>query len=355
MIKSMDEGISVSKKMKTLFYPEYHRLEINNQPIPDYSDNEVLLKVSACGICGSELETFKTKSSRRIPPLIMGHEFCGEVVAVGKLVKDWQPGMPAVSNSIVSCGHCNMCISGHTNLCVNRQVFGMHRKGAFAEYVNVPASCLIPLAAETDPRQACLTEPLANGVHMVRLTEHVKMKNILVIGAGPIGLMTQQAFQTLRNVNTVVMDIREERIAVAKKLGAVSVINPSTQKVSDCIAEATSGTGFDLVVDAVGSAQTNTTGLQAVKQGGTMVMIGLHENNKSISSYDLVLPEKQVMGSYAATQKDMQDALQLIEEKRVDTGSWIHYYDLNDGVQAFYDMMDAKENHIKSVLIIGKK
>ncbi len=338
--------------MKTLFYPEYDRLEINNQPIPDYSDNEVLLKVAACGICGSELETFKTRSSRRIPPLIMGHEFCGEVAAVGKQVKDWKPGMLAVSNSIVSCGHCNMCISGHTNLCVNRQVFGMHRKGAFAEYVNVPASCLIPLAAETDVRHACLTEPLANGVHMVRLTEHVKMKHVLVIGAGPIGLMTQQAFQSMRNVDTVVMDIREERIAEAKKLGAAAVINPATQQVSNCLADVTSGSGFDLVVDAVGSAQTNTTGLQAVKQGGVMLMIGLHENNKSFSSYDLILPEKQVMGSYAATQKDMQDALQLIERKCVDVSSWVHYYDLSRGVEAFYDMLEAKEGHIKSVLVM---
>lgn len=349
-------GVQVQPKtMKALFYPEYHRLEINNQPVPVYKDDEVLLKVAACGICGSELETFRQKSTRRVPPLIMGHEFCGEVVATGKAVRHWEPGSIAVSNSIISCGHCASCITGRTNLCESREVFGMHRNGAFAGYVNVPAYCLIPVPAGVDLREACLSEPLANGVHLVKLTRHITMKNILVIGAGPIGLMAQQAFQTLRNVNIIVADIRNERLAVAERLGAIAVVNPAESDLDTVITEMTGGEGIDLVVDAVGSPDTSYKGLHAVRQGGVLIVIGLYENSRSFYSYDIVLAEKQVIGSYAATQEDMEDALLLIRDQKVDVHSWVHYYSLDDGVAAFNDMKEAKGNHIKSVLVMDEK
>lgn len=340
--------------MKTLFYPGHHQLEISSQPVPVYGDNEVLLKVAACGICGSELETFRSKSSRRIPPLIMGHEFCGEIVAAGKTVREWEIGALAVSNSVISCGHCASCNAGRTNLCSSRQIFGMHRNGAFATYVNVPAHCLIPLSRGVDTREACLSEPLANGVHLVKLTRHIAMKNILVIGAGPIGLMAQQAFQTMRGVNTIVSDIRSERLAVAKRLGATAVINPAQQELDAELKEITTGEGIDLVVDAVGSQDTNYGGLHAVKQGGAMIVIGLYENSRSLYSYDLVLAEKQVLGSYAATREDIKDALELIADRKVDVRSWVHYYSLSRGVEAFYNMKDAKGDHIKSVLVMNE-
>jgi L-iditol 2-dehydrogenase len=343
------------KTMKALFYPEHHRLEINSQPVPVCSDDEVLLKVAACGICGSELETFRLKSTRRVPPLIMGHEFCGEIVVTGKAVRDWKPGRLAVSNSIISCGHCTSCIAGRTNLCESREVFGMHRNGAFAGYVNVPAHCLIPIPSGVSLREACLSEPLANGVHLVKLTRHLAMKNILVIGAGPIGLMAQQAFQTLRDVNIIVSDIRNERLAVAEKLGASAVINPAQLDLHNALVEKTGGEGIDLVVDAVGSPDTNYKGLRAVRQGGALIVIGLYENSRSLYSYDIVLAEKQVIGSYAATQEDMEDALELIVNQKVDVHSWVHYYSLTDGVAAFNDMKEAKGNHIKSVLVMDEK
>ena len=351
----MSEAQVQPKTMRALFYPEHHRLEINSQPVPAYGDDEVLLKVAACGICGSELETFRLKSTRRVPPLIMGHEFCGEVVATGKAVIGWELGKRAVSNSIISCGHCALCIAGRTNLCESREVFGMHRNGAFAGYVNVPAHCLIPVPLGVDLRQACLSEPLANGVHLVKLTGHIAMKNILVIGAGPIGLMAQQAFQTLRNVNVIVSDIRNERLEVAEKLGAAAVVNPAQLELNAALTEITGGEGIDLVVDAVGSPDTNYKGLHAVRQGGALIVIGLYENSRSLYSYDIVLAEKQVIGSYAATQEDMEDALELIRAQKVDVHSWVHYYSLEDGVAAFNDMKEAKGNHIKSVLTMDEK
>lgn len=337
--------------MKALFYPEHRKLELVRQQMPTFETDEVLLRVAACGICGSELETFKTRSSRRTPPLIMGHEFCGEVVAVGNSVAHWKKGAMVVSNAVISCGKCEACTAGKTNLCPHRQVFGMHRNGAFAEYVNVPESCLIPIPKGVDPREACLTEPLANGVHLVKLSQHLPVSNILIIGAGPLGLMAMHAFRTLRNVNVFVADIRDERLAIAQRLGASGVINPAREDLISTLQRLSNKVTIDLVVDAVGSKETNYSGLNAVKSGGALLVIGLYQNSKSLWSYDLVLGEKQVIGSYAATQEDLQDALDLIASGKIDMTSWINYYNLDDGVAAFYDMMEAKGSHIKSVLI----
>lgn len=339
--------------MQALFYPSYGKLEINEQPVPEIKGDEVLLKVAACGICGSELETFAKKSERRTPPLIMGHEFGGVVAATGTDVKSFHEGQNVVSNSIVPCGNCSYCKAGMSNLCPDRQVFGMHRNGAFAEYVSVPARSLMHKPDNVSFHAASLAEPLANGVHMVELTRHLPLKNILIIGAGPIGLMAQQAFQALRDTNVIVADLKEERLEVSRKLGACRVINTAAENLENTINEATAGEGIDLVIDAVGMEATNRQGLQLLRNGGTLLLIGLHQNGRPFQSYDIILTQKQVMGTYAATKDDMQTALDLMSSEKADVTSWISYYPLSEGVAAFNDMLIPTAGHVKAVITMN--
>jgi threonine dehydrogenase-like Zn-dependent dehydrogenase len=184
--------------MRALHYPAFEQLEIRDVDVVPPRPDEVRLKVAACGICGSELESFKNRSPRRPPPLVMGHEFCGTIAEVGAEVRDWKPGARVVSNSLVPCGKCVRCKRGDTHLCAERQIFGMHRPGAFAEFVNVPARCLIPWPENLPAESAALAEPMANGIHVVRVSRHLPAATALVIGAGPIGLFCQQALQVLR-------------------------------------------------------------------------------------------------------------------------------------------------------------
>lgn len=337
--------------MKALFYPEYQKLTVTERPVPEFSKNEVLLGVLACGICGSELETYKSQSARRVPPLIMGHEFCGVIEAVGANVAGYRKGDLVASNSVVSCGTCEPCKRGLTNLCRNRQIFGMHRGGAFAEYVNVPAHALVPIPENTTPQAACMAEPLANGIHIVNLTKHLAPQKVLVIGAGPIGLVTQQAFQALLGIDVYVADLRAERLAISDKLGASATINAREQDLVSVINELTRHEGIDLVVDAVGTSQTNQQALQCIRPGGSVVLIGLHENAQPFFTYDIILAEKQVIGTYAATQTEIKESLDLIASGKVDVTSWIHYYSLDNGVAAFNDMLMAKDAHVKSVIV----
>ncbi|MCO5236846.1 MAG: alcohol dehydrogenase catalytic domain-containing protein [Chitinophagaceae bacterium] len=336
--------------MQALFYPAFGKLEISEHPVPGIKNDEVLLKVAACGICGSELETFARQSERRTPPLIMGHEFSGVIEETGADVSDFQKGEQVVSNSIVSCGHCSYCMSGLTNLCPNRQIFGMHRNGAFAEYVNVPARSLMHKPGNVSFQAASLAEPLGNGVHMVALTRHLPLKNVLIIGAGPIGLMAQLAFQALREVRVMVSDLKEERLEVARKLGASRVINSAKENLETAIGEAASGEGLDLVIDAVGMEATSRQGLQLLRNGGALVLIGLHQNAKPFQSYDIILTQKQVMGTYAATREDMQTALELMSSGKADVSSWVSYYPLRDGVKAFKDMLTPEGSRVKAVI-----
>ncbi|MBI3878254.1 MAG: alcohol dehydrogenase catalytic domain-containing protein [Verrucomicrobia bacterium] len=328
-------------KMKAVFYTSFEHLEIAERPVPTPTPGEVLLRVAACGICGSELETFKNRSPRRSPPLIMGHEFCGVVESTGQRV---------VSNSLVPCGACVRCHRGDTHLCAHRQIFGMHRPGAFAEYVNVPARCLIPWPEGLPAEAACLAEPLGNGVHIVNLTRHLPMQSVLVIGAGPIGLMCQQAFQVLRAARVFVADLSEERLQVAVTLGANRVIRSRQEDVVQVLRVLTDGEGVDVVVDAVGATATKKQSLAAVRPGGAVVWIGLHENTMTLDSYDITLPEKQVLGTYAVTLTELRRAVDLMATGQVDVTSWVQTFPLDRGVEAFRRMLAAQGADIKAVI-----
>lgn len=336
--------------MRALYYPAFDQLEIRDVDVTPPQPDEVRLRVAACGICGSELESFKNRSPRRPPPLVMGHEFCGTIAEVGSAVRDWKPGARVVSNSLVPCGKCVRCDRGDTHLCAQRQIFGMHRPGAFAEFVNVPARCLIPWPENLPAEAASLAEPMANGIHVVRVSRHLPAATALVIGAGPIGLFCQQALQVLRGSKVYVADLSPERLAVAKKLGAVRVINPREEDVVKVMQAETGGEGADLTVDAVGGAITKKTSLEALRPGGASVWIGLHENTVTLDTYGITLPEKQVLGTYAATIEELQQALELMASGKVDALSWVQRFSLEDGVTAFKRMLAAKGNDIKAVV-----
>lgn len=337
--------------MRALLYPEFERIEnatVAEAPAPQA--DEVTLRVAACGICGSELEAFKNRSPRRVPPLVMGHEFCGVIDVVGADVRGWAKGAKVVSNSLVPCGRCVRCTRGDSHLCATRQIFGMNRPGALAERVNVPARCLLPWPENLSAEEACLAEPLANGVHVAHLTQHLPVEWALVMGAGPIGLFCQQALQVLRGAKVVVADLNEDRLAVAKRLGAVRTVNPRAADVGAIMRELTGGEGADLAVDAVGGAVTKRAAVDAVRPGGGVVWIGLHENAITLDSFGVTLPEKKIFGSYAATMDELRLALQLMAEGKVDARTWTTRFSLDDAESAFRRALAAKGADIKMVV-----
>jgi L-iditol 2-dehydrogenase len=337
--------------MKTLIYPQWDRVEVADRPRPSPAADEVVLRVAACGLCGSELEAFKSHSPRRTPPLVMGHEFCGLVDELGAQVSGFRVGQKVVSNALVPCGKCVRCERGDPHLCGKRQIFGMNRHGAFAEYVNVPARCLLAWPDNLPAEAACLAEPLANGVHVVGLVKHLRPKTVLVIGAGPIGLMCLGAIKAMLGADVFVTDLNERRLEFAKEQGAREVIAGRQRDPVKAMQEVTAGEGVDVVVDAVGAAATKQQSVLAARPGGAAVWIGLHDNPMSLNSYDVTLPEKQVLGSYAATMDNMRTALELMADGKVDPLGWVQRFPIERGVEAFERMLAARGHDIKAVIV----
>ncbi len=260
-------------------------------------------------------------------------------------------GARVVSHSLVPCGDCVRCRRGDTHLCAHRQIFGMHRAGAFAEFVAVPAHALMDWPEGLPAEAACLAEPLANGVHMVHLTAWLRPQTVLVIGAGPIGLMAQQAFAAMTGAEVVVADLSPHRRAVAEGLGARRVFDPRAEDPVAVMHALTNGEGADVVIDAVGMGLTKRQSIAAARPGGAAVWIGLHEDAVTLDTYPVTLPERHVLGTYAATQSELAEALALMADGRVDVTSWPTVFPLDEGVTAFHRMLAAEGADLKAVLV----
>src|SRR3954464_3078984 len=262
--------------MKALLLSEYRHLEITDVPIPTVSPDEVLLRVAACGICGSDVHGYDGSSGRRIPPLVMGHEAAGMVAALGQGVSGLHKGDRVTFDSTVYCGECANCLRGDINLCDRREVLGVscgdyRRAGAFAEFVSVPARIIHRLPDNLSYPEAAILEAVAVALHAVSLANVEPGSNALVVGAGTIGLLLQQALRVAGCSQVFVADPDKTRLALSHKLGATAII---AENVTGEIAQLTNGTGVDLAVEAVGKTEPIATAIDCVRKGGTVVLVG---------------------------------------------------------------------------------
>jgi L-iditol 2-dehydrogenase len=339
--------------MQALLYPSYGELAVRDVPEPLLAPGELLVRVGACGICGSELGSFAARSPRRAPPLVMGHEFAGTVAALGEGVSGPGVGERVVVNSLVHCGACEQCRRGRTHLCRKRQVFGMHRPGAFAELVAVPAGIVYPMPESMSAVEGALVEPLANGIHVVSLAAGNPLETVVVIGAGPIGLMCLQAAIQRGAGRVAVSEPNPTRREVAMALGAAATWDSSVGSLATRVETFSDGCGVDLVIDAVGSAATKRDSMTAARPGGDIVWIGLHGDEVTLSSFDLVLAERRLLGSYGAGDQDIRTAIQWFTGGRIGTDPWVETVPLSRGDVAFRAALHQEGKAVKVVLEPG--
>lgn len=338
--------------MKALYYPAWDQLEIRDMPDPVARSGEVLLRVLAAGICGSELHGFVTHAARRTPPMIMGHEFCGEILALGEGVEGYRVGDRVVVNSAVACGTCEYCQDAQVNLCRNGGVFGAKRPGGFAERVAVPVSTLMPMPAGITPLQASLAEPLANGIHALGLTRQRFPEAFVIFGAGTIGLFTLQVAKASGALSILVVDVSDARLSVAERLGASAVVNARTADPLTVVRDRTRGRGADVVVDAVGATETRRAAITAARPGGEVVWLGLHDDPTDLSGFDVVLREKYIYGSFAVTARDLRTALALFAAGKVALEPWVRSFPLGEGARVFLQLVTAPpDDYVKAVLL----
>jgi 2-desacetyl-2-hydroxyethyl bacteriochlorophyllide A dehydrogenase len=338
--------------VKALCYPAWDVLEIADVDEPMPAPGEVVLQVAAVGICGSELEAVAHRSPRRPPPLVMGHEFCGEVIALAPDVTAVKLGDRVVANSLIPCFRCRDCRRGATHLCPERGIFGMNRPGAFAERVAVPAGVLLPLPERVSPLQGSLVEPLANGVHVWSRLAAKFPETVVVIGCGTIGLLALQVARAGGALRLVAVDTSDARLEMAHAVGAEPLFNPVRDAVVNEIRAFTRGRGSDVVIDAAGTPATRRTAVEAVRPGGEVVWIGTHGDVTELGGRDVVLGERSISGSYSTTFADMETAVALFAHGRIDLEPWTRPFPLEEGARVFRQLLDAPPaDYAKAILL----
>ena len=333
--------------MKAIVWQGPERMELGERPEPGAPGaDEVVLSPGAVGICGSEVEGYLGHMGNRTPPLVMGHEFAGEVVAAGRAAEDWI-GRRAAVNPIQGCGQCRLCRSGQENICPRRTLIGVHFDGAFADLVRAPAANLRALPEALDIRVGALTEPLSNGVHAVRLgTSGFDVESAVVIGAGTIGLVTLQSALLCDIPSVTVIEPQDARRARAGSLGAHAVFADGEGARRGAAGEA----GFDLVLDAVGAQTTRAMALQLVRPGGRIVCIGLAADDTTLSFHTVVREQITVIGSYAYTMADFEQALSWLADRRVSLGELTPVLPLERGPEVFAQLVQGPPDQVKVFL-----
>lgn len=291
--------------MKALLLKEYKDLELTDMPMPQPGPEEVLIRVAACCICGSDVHGFDGSTGRRIPPIVMGHEAAGVISEVGAMVKGWKPGDRVTFDSTVSCGRCHFCRRGDINLCDNRQVLGVscgdyRRHGAFAEYVAVPQNILYRLPEGLPFEHAAMIEAVSIAVHAVNITPISLGDSALVVGCGMIGLLTLQAARLAGCSRIIAVDLEDHKLGMAKQLGADVTLNPRNVDVVKEVLEATGGRGVDVALEAVGATEPIRTAISGVRKGGTVTLIGNVTPKIELHLQQVVTREIRLQGSCAS-------------------------------------------------------
>lgn len=310
--------------MKALVYEGVESLEYRDVPVAVAEAGEHLVRISAVGICGSDMHAYLGHDARRPAPLILGHE------AAGVIEEGPQAGRRVTINPLVTCGTCVACTSGRENLCADRQIISMPpREGAFAQYVSMPETNLVTVPEDVPLTKAALAEPLAVSWHAARLgleTLHPSVDRCaLVIGGGAIGLAAALALKAMGVEEITVLEPNAKRRAfLADRCG--QVVTDTTQMTAP------------LVIDAVGYATTRSAASSVVTPGGVVVHVGLGDDEGGLDIRRMTLQEVTFIGTYTYTAQDFRDTAQAIFDGRLGALDWIDERPLSAGANAFREL-----------------
>jgi len=329
--------------MKALVYTGTQQVEYREEPDPRLAAGEVVLRVDAVGICGSDMHAYHGHDPRRVPPMILGHEFAGEIV------DGPAKGTRVTANPLIACGRCDNCLQGRGNLCSDRAMVGMTRPGAFAQYMAIPASTLIELPPGLSATQAALTEPAATALHAINAAIRASHRPLpelaaLVMGGGAVGLLTALLLRSygVREIHLAETNpLRRE--SAAKACAGARVFDPVAGKGPDANA-------VNVVFDAVGAASTRAFALASVAPGGVIVHVGLQDWASEIDMRKLTLAEITLIGTYTYTTADMRATVRAIAGGALGDLAWVEERPLDRGAEAFADLHHRRSAAAKIVL-----
>ncbi|MFC5407587.1 zinc-dependent alcohol dehydrogenase [Cohnella soli] len=337
--------------MKALVWNAAEQMDWEDREFPVPLAGEVLVRIEAVGICGSEIEGYLGHNSLRKPPLIMGHEFCGIVESAGCSDNNALIGKKVVVNPLLFCGQCDRCRKGLTQLCEIRQIIGIHRPGAFAEYAVVPASAVIEVPESISAFRAALAEPLACSLRATRRAmERHPFASVAVFGAGGIGLLCAKVAALLGASKIMIIDTNEERLNMCRSVGIDETANARENNLADRAKQAFGSKGIDVVIDAAGFQPTREMAVKLLNPGGTFMNIGLGIDDTTLPINYAIRNEIEILGSFCYTRQDFQDAVELLTAGKVTESGWTEVRPLTEGFQAFKQLAAGKVTSGKIML-----
>ncbi|HEY1679157.1 MAG TPA: galactitol-1-phosphate 5-dehydrogenase [Candidatus Sulfotelmatobacter sp.] len=343
--------------MKALLLSQYRQLELADVAVPEPGPDDVLMRVAACGICGSDVHGYDGSSGRRIPPIVMGHEAAGTVAAVGKNVRGLTEGDRITVDSTIYCGECGPCLRGQVNLCDRRQVLGVscgdyRRAGAFAEFVVVPARIVYRLPEIIPFEEAALLEPVSVALHAVSSVSVRPQDNALVVGAGMIGLLIVQALHAAGCSHIYVSDLDQTRLKLADQFGVATSLLAGPSLIQQ-VKDATNGNGMDIVIEAVGINATISSAIDSVRKGGSVVLVGNVTPEVTLPLQKVVSRQIRLQGSCASS-GEYPRAIELMSSETVLVKPLITAVaPLHEGPRWFERLYAREPNLMKVVLTPG--
>ncbi|PWC21663.1 galactonate oxidoreductase [Brenneria roseae subsp. roseae] len=301
--------------MKSLICQHPTQMKYIDRPIPVPSDSEVLIKVKTVGICGTDIHAWAGNQPFFNYPRVLGHEICGEVIALGKKITSFRIGQQTSVIPYIACNHCSACLNNRPNCCENISVIGVHQDGGMAEYLSVPAENLLS-AENIDPITAALIEPFAISAHAVRRADCTPGESVLVVGGGPIGLGVAAIAQADK-LHVVLADTQLERREHSKNILGICVLNPADADFESQLRQAFHGELPNKVIDATGNQHAMNNCVNLIRHGGQIIFVGLFKGNLSFSDPDFHKKETTMKGSRNATTEDFKKVEKLMSEGKL--------------------------------------
>jgi len=343
-------------------------LRVENVPDPTPSPGDVVIRVAYCGVCGTDLEEYRegpiwiptvepNPLTGRRAPIVMGHEFAGHVVAVGREVSRFRLGDAVAPDVVISCGRCYWCVRHQVHLCEHMAALGLHGDGGLAEFCAVPESMCEPVPDRVTMAAAALAEPLAVAVRAVRRSRLTVGDNVAIVGVGAVGLLALQAVRAAGAGFVAVVERSPARKAIAADLGADAVLDPGTGDCALHLRDLTGGVGPDVVLECAGGPGTWVYAASLVRRGGRVVVIGLNSSPAPVNvTATIVAPEIEVIGSLAHVyDEDYRGAMRLLGAGRVDAERIVsHRVPLADVVAGGFDRLEHhKAETLKILVTVG--
>lgn len=338
------------KSMKALVKKESAvGIWLEEVPMPKVGINDVLIKILKTAICGTDIHIYNWDewAQQTIPvPMIVGHEFVGEIIEVGKNVNDFNPGQIVSGEGHVVCGRCRNCMAGRRHLCAHTSGVGVNRSGAFAEYVSLPMSNVWEHKEGIDLDVASIFDPLGNAVHTA-LQFDLLGEDILITGAGPIGAMAAAVCRFAGARNVVITDINPWRLELAKKLGATRIVNILEEKLEDVQKELDMAEGFDVGLEMSGSSDALNSMIGAMCHGGKISMLGIPETNTVIDWNKVVFSMLTIKGIYGREMYETWYKMSVMVESGLNIANVItHRYHYSDFQKGFDMMLSGKAGKV---------